>query len=86
MYYQIETMKADLESVLLEADLETAWLGLVQAVDRIGAAANRVQGERRERINSLRRELSKSEKELSRMGFHRERLKAGVIVAVTPTV
>ena len=79
-------MKADLESVLLEADLETAWLGLVQAVDRIGAAANRVQGERRERINSLRRELSKSEKELSRMGFKRGRLKAGVIVAVTPTI
>ena len=78
-------MKRELEKTLLEADLESAWLGLVQAVDRIGAAAERTRGDEREAILHVQKNLAQNEAYLQRtFGLRKKRLKRGIMVAVTP--
>ena len=54
-------MKRELEKTLLEADLESAWLGLVQAVDRIGAAADRTKGSEKKIFLRVRDNLLQTE-------------------------
>jgi hypothetical protein len=78
-------MKRELEKTLLEADLESAWLGLVQAVDRIGAAAERTRGDEREAILHVQKNLAQNEAYLERaFGLRKKGLKRGIMVAVTP--
>ena len=80
-------MNKELEKVLLDADLESAWLGLVQAVDRIGAAAERVEGQKREAFLKVQKSLAINEVYLERaFGMKRKSLRRGIMVAVTPLV
>jgi hypothetical protein len=80
-------MNKELEKVLLEADLESAWLGLVQAVDRIGAAAGRVEGQEKEAFLKVQQNLAINGVYLERaFGMKRKSLKRGIMVAVTPLV
>ena len=69
-------MKKELEKTLLEADLESAWLGLVQAVDRIGAAAERSRGSEREAFLRVQKALAQNEAYLDRsFGLRKKSIK-----------
>ena len=79
------THMTQLEKNLLEADLESAWLGLVQAVDRMGSAAARTGGETQKTFLRVKENLEQNESYLEReFGLKKKRIKRGVMVSVTP--
>lgn len=82
MYIEQE-MKRELEKTLLEADLESAWLGLVQAVDRIGAAADRTKGSEKKIFLRVRDNLLQTEYLLHSNFGCRRKLKSVIRVEVT---
>lgn len=76
-------MKRELEKTLLDADLESAWLGLVQAVDRIGSAADRTEGIQKKIFLRVRENLLQNEYLLHSNFGCRRKLKSAVRVEVT---